>query len=74
MLYFDERSVCSSSVGGWNIEWRCENSLCSVCKVQDRIVVPECSMLGLYDYLGTAISLLLYHLKLHEPEDGSAVC
>ena len=47
MLYFDERNVCSSSVGGWNIEWRCKNSLWSVCKVQAQIV-PECSMLVLY--------------------------
>jgi len=48
MLYCDERNVYSSSVDGWNIEWRCKNSLWSVCKVQDHIVVPEFSTLVLY--------------------------
>lgn len=49
IFYCDERNVCcSSSVDGWIIEGRCKNSLWSVCKVQDHIVVPEFSTLVLY--------------------------
>jgi len=48
MLYCDERIMCSNNVDGWNVEWRCKNSLWSVYKVQDQIVFPDCSMLILY--------------------------